>query len=298
MEQWATLTFRLSSFLEVHERFARLPSNAVNGSQEKALLASAVALARDFLSFRSTLATSWPDGSLQDFDDARLRELAEGALDQSVATMRAANTAELALRLSLLRNDLDVVLGDGQEAIRSRTERAILHLQWSIQTTEPVRKAWIDAFEKDEAACEALGATHLLAHGIFAFKATSSAARTDLVFHEPVNTDVAYAVAEGLVLTEWKRLTDPRKLNASIDSADVQADLYGTGVLGGSELRRIRYVVVVSKEQVHMPEDTIRQGYLIRHLNIAVHPDAPSVAAPKLARAARPVRTRKAPAAA
>ncbi|MER2508095.1 MAG: hypothetical protein ABTQ27_04975 [Amaricoccus sp.] len=282
---WSALGRRLDGLLVVHDRFCQLPSKAVNGSQEKALLESAVGLARAYLDLRASLAGS-PDVSLPEFDETRLNSLAAGSLDDRSKSQRAANLAELVLRLSILRNDIDSVMFDGQEEIRSRAERAFRHLQWSIAADEAVRTAWISAF-KNEPACEALGATHLLSHGIFAFKANSTSARTDLVFHEPIDTASAEAVADGLVLTEWKRLKDPNKLNDVVSGAEKQAGLYAAGVLGGRELRRVRYIVVVSCQQIAMPEDVRREDYVIRHVNIAVQPSSPSAAGPSLARASK-----------
>jgi hypothetical protein len=277
---------RLNGLSMLHDRFTALPSSSVNGAQEKALLKSAVGLAGDYLDMHATLAAS-PDIDLPAFDQTRLAQLVAGALDDSVSSQRAAHLAEIVLHLSMLRNDIDAVMADGQEEIRSRAERAFLHLQWSIAANRAVRLAWIRAYRTDEPACAALGAAHLLLHGIFAFKATSSAARTDLVFHEPLENQSPQAVADGLVLTEWKRLTDAKKLDEIIRGAEVQADLYTTGVLGGRELRRVRYVVVVSSEQVAMPSDLRKDGYLIRHVNIAVRPNSPSIAAPALAKATK-----------
>jgi hypothetical protein len=275
----------LDSLLTIHDRYCRLPSDAVNASQATALLSSAVDLARDYLDLRANLANS-PGLSLPVSDLARITELADNALNSS-KPQRAMLAAELVLLLSFLRNDIDAVMLDGQEEIRSRAERAFRHLQWSIAADQTVRTAWMSAFNAHETACEALGATHLLSHGIFAFKAISQTARTDLVFHEPIDVTSAGAVADGLVLTEWKRCREPSKINEVTSSAEIQADLYAGGVLGGRELRRVRYIVVVSGEQVVMPADVNRGGYVIRHINIPVRPKSPSAAAPGLAEAGK-----------
>ncbi len=246
------------------------------------MLETAISLASEMLRFRDAVQGSTPGASLPSSYDGRIREIVKGGLESG--SLRSAFAAELTILLSLMRNGIDSFFNDGQEVLRLRAERAFRHLQWSIASTRYIRTSWMRAFQVDEPACEALGATHLLLHGIFAYKATSPNARTDLVFHEPVDADQATKVAEGLVLTEWKRAKEGADLDKVIAGAQIQADLYVGGVLEGTELRRIRYVVVVTEQQMKMPPDVSRGDYLIRHVNIAVKPASPSVAAPKLAK--------------
>ena len=278
--EWTALSQRLDGFLVTHDRFAKLQSDAVNGAQERALLEAAISLAKEMLSFRDAAQSSTPGASLPSGNDKRIQDIIKGGLDSS--KLRSAFAAELTILLSLMRNGLDAFFNDGQEVLRLRAERAFRHLQWSIASTRYVRSSWIRAFQDDEPACEALGATHLLLHGIFAYKATSPNARTDLVFHDPVDADQATKVADGLVLTEWKRVRKEADLDKVIAGAQTQADLYVGGVLEGTELRRVRYVVVVTGQQMKMPPDASRGDYIIRHVNIAVRPASPSAAAPKL----------------
>ncbi len=278
--EWTALSQRLDGFLATHDRFAKLPSDAVNGAQQRAMLETAISLAKDMLSFRDAAQTSTPGASLPSGNDKRIQDIIKGGLESG--NLRSAFVAELTILLSLMRNGLDAYFNDGQEVLRLRAERAFRHLQWSIASTRYVRSSWIRAFQDDEPACEALGATHLLLHGIFAYKATSPNARTDLVFHDPVDADQATKVADGLVLTEWKRVRKEADLDKVIAGAQTQADLYVGGVLEGTELRRVRYVVVVTEQQMKMPPDASRGDYILRHVNIAVKPASPSVAAPKL----------------
>ena len=56
--------------------------------------------------------------------------------------------------------------------LRARSERAFLHLRRLLAVDRDVRAKWKAAYEgkQGEVACEALGAVHLLSHGIYAFK--------------------------------------------------------------------------------------------------------------------------------
>ena len=203
----------------------------------------------------------------------RLRSIAR---NDPGTSMRATHLLEGLVLLQAFAAEVTQLLSDGQADLTSRTERAILHLQWTIAIDDTARVRWQTAFESGETACEALGAVHLLQHGIYAFKAHSKSARTDLISHEEVDEIVATRTAEGMVLTEWKVAKSLFEAKAKLRDAAVQSDAYAQGVLGGRELRSVRYLVAVTEKQIDMPPDMVRSGYLYRHLNIAVAPVSPS----------------------
>jgi hypothetical protein len=191
--------------------------------------------------------------------------------------MRRINVRTALVLLAALEGEVTYILRDGQEGIRSLTERAFEHLNRTIVVDEGVRAKWKDAYERHETACEALGGVHLLSHGIWAFKAKGPKAETDLVYQEPP-TDIGRIKrsSDGLVLTEWKRLTindDPAKL---FESARKQAELYVGGVLGGMELRKYRYAVLVTQNAVSIPTDLEIGDVIYRHINVVVEPTVPS----------------------
>jgi hypothetical protein len=68
--------------------------------------------------------------------------------------------------LASFRAEFTHLLTDSEAVARSLVARAFSHLQRSIVADEVVRSRWKAAFEKDEPACEALGACHFLTHGI------------------------------------------------------------------------------------------------------------------------------------
>jgi hypothetical protein len=182
--------------------------------------------------------------------------------------------------LAWLRAEIDYHLSDFSSQARRRSERGFLHLQQSIVADPAVRRSWQAAFAEGEPACERLGGTHLLLHGIYAFKVHGTGARTDLVFGEPVESDAeAGRVAEALVLTEWKVLRDADDPAEVAASARRQADLYAGGLLGGLELADYRYIVLVSRDRLASPEDVPGQRNTYCHVNVAVDPSTPSRAA-------------------
>lgn len=189
--------------------------------------------------------------------------------------------------LAALEAEITYLLSDQQAKIQSRTERAFLHLQRSLAADEQQRSIWQSAFCKGETACEKLGASHLLLHGIYAFKVGAEGASTDLILSSfPEIDDVAGAV-DGLVLTEWKVASCSQDANKRYAEAKKQAQSYADGVLAGIELNQIRYLVVVTEKQLpnsSIPPDEKIDGVSYRHINLAINPDVPSVDAKKQAK--------------
>ncbi len=177
---------------------------------------------------------------------------------------------------------VDYVLADTSVTIRRTSERAFQHLQRSIVADPTVRERWEGAFGRGEPACEKLGAAHLLLHGIWAFKVNSTGERTDLVFADTcLNPETVESAAEGLVLTEWKVVQRTEDRDRKINEARTQAELYSAGSLASLELAGYRYLVMVSPQRLDMPGDDRRGEVVYRHINIAVDPSNPSVAARK-----------------
>jgi hypothetical protein len=230
------------------------------------------AAVRTLRAFRDDFAGSLPSGALQQIDHFLSSTPAQAAGDLSTVErgMRAALVS-----LGALEAKVTFIL----------SERAFIHLQRTLAVDEQVRAKWMDAFERHETVCERLGSVHLLSHGIFAFKVDAAGARTDLVFPEIPEDALLAGVFEGFVLTEWKRAKDANGAAHAFREARAQTDLYRQGPLVGVELTGYRYLVVVSRRQLTVPLDSRAEtGVVYRHINIAVEPSDPSVAATKLSR--------------
>jgi hypothetical protein len=180
------------------------------------------------------------------------------------------------LALVSIRSLLDFHLAAFELLARRLSERAFSHLRRSIVVDEEIRRKWQSAYKKGEVACERLGAVHLLAHGIWAFKAYSSGERTDLVMGDRLRdlTEVE-ASAEALVLTEWKKVTGD---NAEVcaEEALKQAAMYASGSLSGIELNTQRYLVLVSEGVIDIPSPYVDNGITYKYVNIPVAPLPPS----------------------
>ena len=173
--------------------------------------------------------------------------------------------------------EISFLLSNRQEIVQARSERAFAHLQRCIVADGGFREKWQNAFKEGELACEKLGGTHLLLHGIYAFKINAAGERTDLVFQD-ITGDLTdeQRYADGFVLTEWKIASSDAEAAKQFLVAKTQADRYAKGALGGSELTGYRYLIVVSNDQVRVPADIAEGTVTYRHLNIAVQPKAPS----------------------
>ncbi len=181
--------------------------------------------------------------------------------------------------LTAFRTELTFQLTNRDASRLRATERALQHLQRSIVADRTVRDRWTDAFDQGETTCEALGATHLLGHGIWAFKVSASGERTDLVYNEPLSDLDGVAMAsDSLVLTEWKVVRSALDLQTKIDAATRQVDRYSAGVLAGLELVNSRFIIVVSSDRLQLPPDVSRNAVTYRVRGIAVAPASPSKA--------------------
>jgi hypothetical protein len=227
--------------------------------------------------FDSTYSHTLPERAAQ-----RLREFIKtcGPKFGSAPQGKDADFQILQFRLTALRaaqSELTYLLADTEVTARKLVDRAFLHLQRAIVADEVVREAWCAAFKKGETACEMLGATHLLLHGIWAFKAYSQGERTDLVFGEKLTLTLQIeGAAEALVLTEWKLVRHPADLAEQAENAFTQAKLYGRGSLAGFEVQTRRYLVMVSEKPLQMPADRDDSEVVYPYVNIAVNPTVPS----------------------
>jgi hypothetical protein len=179
--------------------------------------------------------------------------------------------------LRSLQSELDYLLADAEIIARSLVERAFLHLQRAIVADKGVRETWLNAYNEGETTCEKLGATHLLLHGIWAFKASAAGERTDLVLGEKLQiTPEIESASEALVLTEWKLVRTAAELNPKSAQAFEQAKLYSTGSLAGFELASRRYLIMVSKGRLEMPADRVQGDVLYQYRNVAIEAATPS----------------------
>jgi hypothetical protein len=108
-------------------------------------------------------------------------------------------------------------------------------------------------------------------------KVNTAGERTDLVFNEPIlESSSVERTAEALVLMEWKRVLSPTKTEAMASKAREQAAKYTVGALGGVELARYRFIVLVSQQRLKLPDDHLENGVVYRHVNVVVEPTPPS----------------------
>jgi hypothetical protein len=225
--------------------------------------------------FRDDYKNSIPSGAAESLD-AVLNKI-ENGFPNLVGTDAFHHVHVRVTLLVSFRAEFEYHLSDTAAVAMRLSERAFSHLQRSIVADKEFQRKWVEAFKKDEPACEKLAAVHLLLHGIWAFKVGVAGERTDLVINDPIRqSSFIEQTAEALVLTEWKRVLSPNKTAAMAGKARKQAARYAGGALGGIELARYRFIVLVSKEYLELPEDRSENGIVYRHINVAVHPKSPS----------------------
>jgi hypothetical protein len=289
LDEWTRLSARIHGLVSSSELYSSLlPRNHDSYAVIADLGRTAEAICSDLGNLRVTLGESNREVQTRiEAAESRARQLlAESATRNQDVRHTCIRSALIVL--SALEAEVSYLLSDRQASIRGRAERAFEHLKRSIVVDKVLGERWRTAFHeaRGEEACEKLGAVHLLSHGIWAFKAHTSTARTDLVYQQPLDEISAARSAEGLVLTEWKRFTGGNS-DRLFATAREQSKDYASGVLGGTELTRVRYAIVVSEKSIATPDDVSQGGVTYRHINIPVDPETPSEAAPRRVSAKR-----------
>jgi len=294
-EAWAALAARIKGLQSAGQLYAGFQSSQQQDSYGTGdfLRQQCQDVIRALQGFRVDFADALPAEAVTRLDEfCRTRSaLAAESAEAGQGGGRAALVA-----LAAFEAEITFILAGRQEHMRARSELALMHLQQCLSVDDDLAAKWKKAYDKSEPACERLGAIHLLSHGIFAFKVDANGARTDLVHNEPPDRTIVTRGVEGLVLTEWKIAEDERTATQKFDEARAQARLYSQGALAGIELRGYRYLIVVSLRQLVVPQDEIAGNVVYRHVNIAVQPEVPSKAAPKIARRSKHDRLLKGPA--
>ncbi|MGN6773692.1 hypothetical protein [Rhizobium sp.] len=184
---------------------------------------------------------------------------------------------DLVISIGLIEADITRLLADVEAWIGSKTEFAFKHLQRLLVVDLQLKTKWKSAYHVRETACERLGGTHFLWHGLWAFKVDAHGARTDLVTYEPIDERAVGASGGALVLTEWKKIDDPSRgaIERVFAQAKGQALNYVSGALGAIELKSVVHLVAVSLlpiPKTELPPDAIEQGKTIRFVNIVLDP--------------------------
>lgn len=180
--------------------------------------------------------------------------------------------------LVILKSRFEYAVRNTEAIGRSQVALAFEHLRRLIVVSPETQQHWMQAFKENEVSCEKLGAVHLLSHGIWAFKISGTRAATDLVFQEPIDPHrkTVESTARLLVLTEWKLVRDEKEIHQKAQEARSQTNQYASGLLSTVELKRTRYIVLVSKDVVDPPGDVELSGVTYRHVVLPVAPSVPS----------------------
>jgi hypothetical protein len=280
LEEWRALSERIDGlirattfFTATLENFGRQDHLGVIG---KSLLPEFDEVTEALRSFRCEHGEEVSEAGRQALDDY-LKENWRRGLD--------IGQLQVVAPLVVCRSRFEYAVRETEAAATSLVELAFEHLRRSILVDEQIRSRWQLAFNDGEPRCEQLGAVHLLGHGVWAFKVSGERAITDLVLAEPLRNLRAQVdrAARTVVMTEWKLVRETDQPETKAAEARLQAGAYAAGVIGGLELKRTRYVVLVSKEEIELPDDRNEGAVLYRHINLAVSPQTPSVAAKKRA---------------
>jgi hypothetical protein len=279
--EWQALSARIKGILDAGSFFYTALHHSSEDSRsvkKKILLRDAEKIVSSLRGFSDKYQSVLPTAAIECLSGFLSKpEITEPTFFRPEATWESGNVQFALTSLAAFQSEFNFIIADTQYIARRITERAFIHLQRCIVVDEEVRQKWMDAFNTHETKCEKLGALHLLYHGVWVFKANATGGKTDLILNEPLPpAAVIESTADTLVLTEWKLVKSPKELPGKIQEARKQAEIYGSDVLGGIEIRNYRYLVMVSERRLGMPDDIIENGTTYRHINIAVNPGSPS----------------------
>lgn len=277
LQQWQALAARIEGLLRAGEFLVsafRVNSSDVFSVVRKSFLPELTAINTEIENLGQTYASELPPQA----SEALQKYVAQGwgtAFNDGKIDIQA--LAPLASFCS----QFEYLIRDSEIEGRNITELAFEHLRRHLVVDDDVRTKWRNAFQAHETACERLGAIHLLSHGIWAFKVMALGGATDLVFGDPVehHSQVVRRTARTLILTEWKLVRSPAEIAAKAQEARDQAAIYSGGVLGDTELKRTRYVVLVCQPDLSPPDDVMLGAITYRHIVLPVSPETPSATA-------------------
>jgi hypothetical protein len=297
MTQWRAISARTAALVDAGAFFFKTNDRDDYGVAD-ILIKNAGATVSNIRRFLELYGAQLPDGPracLQLFLEDCAERFKLDSENSAFGTASSFSGVTAALTsLASFHAEFEYLIADTEAVARSLVVRALIHLQCSIVADDLVRERWGRAFESGEPACESLGACQLLAHGIWAFKASATGQRTDLVLGEPLDITEVRRASQGLVLTEWKRVYAEGDLASKADEAYEQAKRYVEGVVAGFEVASRRYLVIVSKDRLDVPGqrregevtyeyrrqrsniDCSRDRSCACWLNIAVAPSTPS----------------------
>jgi hypothetical protein len=281
MAEWTALAARISTLMEAGTFLVRTIASGENDNygMSDELLRNAGEVVFRIRQFRENIGPQLPTSARDCLDrfvtdcenrfgrSDRFPGQASGLPGlQGVLTMLGSFRAEFSYLLAEI------------EAVGSRLViRSLKHLQRSIVADSTIGDRWRVAFDDNETACEKLGACQFLLHGVWAFKTSATGERTDLVLGVPLSiTNDLRAAADVLVLTEWKKVLGLADLEEKANQAYKQASRYSSGILGGFELSSRRYLIMVSKDYLPMPDSRAEGAATYEFVNVAVDPSVPS----------------------
>jgi len=277
--EWLAISRRISGVLEAGHFYLRCRTPAADVPPKEVafeLLRNAQEIFRSLEAFLKAYESLLPvqaSSALNGFIE-RAHGYFQGDPHQASAPLFRAQLQLMGL--TSLQAELSYKLSDFEANARRLSERAFSHLQRSIVADAEFAKRWRRALREGEPSCERLGASHLLAHGIWAFKAGIAGERTDLIMGDRVDPAEIERSAEALVLTEWKRVKKDKNPEVEARKAYEQARLYSEGSLAGFQLDTDRFLVLVSRGRCTLPPDFVEEGVRYRYVNIAVEPESPS----------------------
>jgi hypothetical protein len=278
-EKWRVISARIDGLVKSGELLAlmlKINSSDARGVVRKSLMPELDSIVAEIRRFGEEYGSCLPEAAAVTLDRFLGQDWDKHMNDSTV-------DLKSVVPLAAFRSEFNFLLRDMELETRNLTELAFEHLRRMLEVDSEIQQKWQIAFKKRENHCERLGAVHLLSHGIGAFKITGVGAATDLVFGVPIEReiDLVRRTARALVLTEWKLIKDEKEMENVAAAARKQTDLYAGGLLGDLELKRTRYIILVTSGNITAPGDVKAGSINFLHIVIPVAAEWPSTIARK-----------------
>src|SRR6516165_4028051 len=176
LSEWEAIATRIRGLGEAAELQARYRAvNSAEDGSSRYLRDQCQSVLSTLESFQKSFCGALPAIGTEAIN--RVLGLKGGLSDSGLGLeMMVQRLQQVLVELRAFESEMTYLLTDTQQRIRSIAERAFQHLRRLIVVDSDVQRKWEAAFERGEVACERLGATHLLWHGIFAFKVDAAGA--------------------------------------------------------------------------------------------------------------------------
>jgi hypothetical protein len=164
LNEWRAISARIQALLDAGAFFLRTPDSDMHNASDQIILNAhaTVEKIREFNDVHHQELQADQQQCILLF----LKRYTEDLRSPGATVAAFSGVTSVVTYLASFRAEFEYLSKDATQVARSLVTRAFTHLQRLLVADELTRKLWQHTFAQGETACEALGACHLLSHGI------------------------------------------------------------------------------------------------------------------------------------